>query len=320
MKICVLDGFTLNPGDLSWDKLESLAAGNCSIYDRTNRDEIVARAFDAEIVLTNKVILKSDTIAALPKLRYIGVLATGYNVVDIEAATKKGIVVTNIPAYSTLSVAQMVFSHLLNVANHTAHYADEVRNGRWAECKDFCFTDSPLMELAGKTMGIFGLGHTGMATAKIALAFGMKVIAKTSKKQEELPNGITPVGFDRFLSESDVISLNCPLTDTTRGLIDKSAISKMKQSAILINTGRGPLVVEEDVANALNNGQIAAFCADVLSKEPPQADNPLLSAKNSYITPHIAWASFEARQRLMEIAVENVRRFIAHEPIANRIN
>lgn len=317
MNICILDGYTLNPGDLSWNKIKEL--GDCKIYDRTAPEEIAERAADAEIVLTNKVVLDARQIERLPELKYIGVLATGYNVVDLEAARKRGIAVTNIPAYSTMSVAQMIFAHLLNVTNRVAHYAADVDSGKWENCADFCFYDTPLTELSGKTMGIVGLGNTGMATAKIALAFGMKVIAKTSKTADQLPDGITPADFDTLLAESDVISLNCPLTESTRGLIDSKAIAKTKRSAILINTGRGPLVNESDLAEALNSGRIAAFCADVLSSEPPSPQNPLLHAKNSHITPHIAWATVEARKRLMEIAAGNIREFIEGKPLTNKI-
>lgn len=317
MNICILDGYTLNPGDLSWDAIKSL--GNCTIYDRTTPEEIAARAADAEIVLTNKVVLDAKQIEQLPKLKYIGVLATGYNVVDLEAARKRGIAVTNIPAYSTMSVAQMVFAHLLNVTHHVAHYAEVVGKGVWENCSDFCFYDTPLIELAGKTMGIVGLGNTGMATAKIALAFGMKVIAKTSKSAAQLPEGITPSSLDTLLAESDAISLNCPLTESTKGIINKQTIGKMKPSAILINTGRGPLVNENDLAEALDSGRIAAFCADVLSTEPPSPENPLLKARNCYLTPHIAWATLEARQRLMKIAADNIREFIEGKPLTNKI-
>lgn len=318
MNICILDGYPLNPGDLSWKDLEKL--GNCKIYDRTSPEDTVTRALDSEIVLTNKVVLNSEIISKLPKLKYIGVLATGYNIVDLEAASKHGIIVTNIPAYSTMSVAQMVFAHLLNITHHVAKYSNEVRNERWTKCADFCFCDTPLIELDGKTMGIVGLGNTGMATARIALAFGMKVIAKTSKPANKLPDGITPADYDTLFRESDVISVNCPLNPETRGLINKDAISKMKPTAIVINTGRGPIVNEQDMADALNSGKIAAFGADVLSSEPPKPNNPLLSARNCYLTPHIAWATFEARQRLMDIAVENLRQFIAGETVRNRIN
>lgn len=317
-KICILDGFTSNPGDLSWDEICKL--GECTVYDRTSPEQLAERAKDAEIVLTNKVVLGLKEIGKLPKLKYIGVLATGYNVVDLKAATERGIVVTNIPAYSTDSVAQMVFAHILNITHHVAEYAAEARAGKWSQCADFCYCNSPIMELAGKTMGIVGLGHTGMATAKIAMAFGMKVMALTSKTPESLPKGIEPAPFDRLLTEADILSLHCPLTDNTRHFINRETLNRMKKTAILINTGRGPLVNEADLAEALNNGTIAAAGVDVLSTEPPAADNPLLSARNCYITPHIAWATKEARSRLIQIAAENIRQFLAGERILNRIN
>lgn len=318
MNICVLDGYTLNPGDLDWGSLSKL--GNLKVYDRTMPSEIIERAIESEIVLTNKVIIEDNTMAQLPKLRYIGVLATGYNVVDIEAARKRGIIVTNIPAYSTNSVAQMVFAHILNIVQQVDTYAKEAQEGKWTNCPDFCYYNHTLMELAGKTIGIVGLGNTGMATARIAAAFGMKVVALTSKTADRLPEGITPVSLDELLQKSDIVSLHCPLTDSTRELINKTTLAKMKKSAILINTGRGPLVNEADLAAALNNGDIQAFGADVLSKEPPTADNPLLSAKNCFITPHIAWATIDARRRLMEIAAENISQFIQGETIVNQIN
>lgn len=317
-KICILDGFTSNPGDLSWDEICKL--GECTVYDRTSPEQLAERAKDAEIVLTNKVVLGLKEIGKLPKLKYIGVLATGYNVVDLKAATERGIVVTNIPAYSTDSVAQMVFAHILNITHHVAEYAAEARAGKWSQCADFCYCNSPIMELAGKTMGIVGLGHTGMATAKIALAFGMKVMALTSKTPESLPKGIEPAPFDRLLTEADILSLHCPLTDNTRHFINRDTLCRMKKTAILINTGRGPLVNEADLAEALNNGTITAAGVDVLSTEPPAADNPLLSARNCYVTPHIAWATKEARSRLLQIAAENIRQFLAGERILNRIN
>lgn len=318
MNICVLDGYTLNPGDLDWGSLSKL--GNLKVYDRTMPSEIIERAIESEIVLTNKVIIDDNTMAQLPKLRYIGVLATGYNVVDIEAARKRGIIVTNIPAYSTNSVAQMVFAHILNIVQQVDTYAKEAQEGKWTNCPDFCYYNHTLMELAGKTIGIVGLGNTGMATARIASAFGMKIVALTSKTADRLPEGITPVCLDELLHESDIVSLHCPLTDSTRELINKTTLAKMKKSAILINTGRGPLVNEADLATALNNGVIQAFGADVLSKEPPTTDNPLLSAKNCFITPHIAWATIDARRRLMEIAAENISQFIQGETIVNQIN
>lgn len=262
----------------------------------------------------------ADTLRQLPRLRFICVLATGYNIIDTEAAARQGVVVANIPAYSTMSVAQMAFAHILNITNHVASYAREVADGKWTNCPDFCFWDSALTELAGKTMGIVGLGNTGMATARIAVAMGMKVVALTSKSADTLPEGITPAPLDDVLASADVVSLHCPLTPSTRHLINAASIAKMKPSAILINTGRGPLVDEQAVADALNGGRLAAFGADVLSQEPPRGDNPLLSARNCFLTPHIAWATLEARTRLMSTATENVRQFIAGEPVANRVN
>ena len=318
MKICILDGYSLNPGDLDWSPVERL--GDVTLFDRTPADKIVERAADADIVLTNKVPFSADTLRQLPRLRFICVLATGYNIIDTEAARSQGVVVANIPAYSTMSVAQMAFAHILNITNHVASYAREVADGKWTNCPDFCFWDSALTELAGKTMGIVGLGNTGMATARIAVAMGMKVVAMTSKSADTLPEGITPAPLDDVLASADVVSLHCPLTPSTRHLINAASIAKMKPSAILINTGRGPLVDEQAVADALNGGRLAAFGADVLSQEPPRGDNPLLSARNCFLTPHIAWATLEARTRLMSTATENVRQFIAGEPVANRVN
>lgn len=318
MKICILDGYSLNPGDLDWSPVERL--GDVTLFDRTPADKIVERAADADILLTNKVPFSAETLRQLPRLRFICVLATGYNIIDTEAAARQGVVVANIPAYSTMSVAQMAFAHILNITNHVASYAREVADGKWTNCPDFCFWDSALTELAGKTMGIVGLGNTGMATARIAVAMGMKVVAMTSKSADTLPEGITPAPLDDVLASADVVSLHCPLTPSTRHLINAASIAKMKPSAILINTGRGPLVDEQAVADALNDGRLAAFGADVLSQEPPRGDNPLLSARNCFLTPHIAWATLEARTRLMSIATENVRQFIAGEPVANRVN
>lgn len=318
MKICILDGYSLNPGDLDWSPVERL--GDVTLFDRTPADKIVERAADADIVLTNKVSFSADTLRQLPRLRFICVLATGYNIIDTEAAARQGVVVANIPAYSTMSVAQMAFAHILNITNHVASYAREVADGKWTNCPDFCFWDSALTELAGKTMGIVGLGNTGMATARIAVALGMKVVAMTSKSADTLPEGITPAPLDDVLASADVVSLHCPLTPSTRHLINAASIAKMKPSAILINTGRGPLVDEQAVADALNGGRLAAFGADVLSQEPPRGDNPMLSARNCFLTPHIAWATIEARTRLMSTATENVRQFIAGEPVANRVN
>ena len=313
MKIVILDGYTANPGDLSWQELEYL--GKLTVYDRTSRDETVARAASADIVLTNKVVLDAETIAQLPDLKYIGVLATGYNVVDVEEAHKRGIIVTNVPANSTESVAQMVFAHLLTVTNRTEHYAIRNREGRWTQNPDFCYWDFPHMELAGKTFGIVGLGNIGRRVAQIAQAFGMKVKAMTSKPADALPAGIEKVGMDLLLSTADVLSLHCPLTESTHHLINAGTLARMKPTAILINTGRGPLVDDDAVAEALTAGRLAAFCADVLTTEPPANGHPLLALNNAFITPHIAWATTEARMRLLQVAVDNVRAFINGQPV-----
>ena len=312
MNIVILDGYTANPGDLSWQGLEEI--GEVTVYDRTKADETVARAADADIVLTNKVIISREIIAQLPRLKYIGVLATGYNVVDIEAAHERGITVTNVPAYSTESVAQMVFAYLLTVTNRTEHYAIENRNGRWTKNPDFCYWDFPHMELAGKTFGIVGLGNIGRRVAEIATAFGMHVKALTSKSADAIPANIEKATLESILSTSDVLSLHCPLTDKTRHLINRETLQQMKPTAILINTGRGPLVDDQSIADALSGGRLAAFCADVLTEEPPKADNPLLKQPNAYMTPHIAWASKEARVRLVQVATDNVRAFINGRP------
>ena len=308
MKIVILDGYTANPGDLSWQELEKL--GSVTVYERTKPSETVARAADADIVLTNKVIISKEVIGQLPQLKYIGVLATGYNVVDIKAAHERGITVTNVPAYSTESVAQMVFAHLLTVTNRTEHYAIENRNSRWSSNPDFCYWDFPHMELSGKTFGIVGLGNIGLRVAQIARAFGMKVKALTSKVAETLPAGIEKASLEELLSAADVVSLHCPLTDNTHHLINADTLRLMKSTAILINTGRGPLIDDQAVADALAEGRLAAFCADVLTEEPPKADNPLLSQPNAFTTPHIAWASKEARIRLIQVATDNVRSFL----------
>ena len=312
MRIVILDGYSANPSDLSWKELEQM--GEVTVYDRTSPSETVQRAADADIVLTNKVVLDREKIVQLPRLKYIGVLATGYNVVDIEAAHERGIIVTNVPAYSTESVAQMVFAHLLTVTNHTEHYAIQNRSGRWTANPDFCYWDFPHMELAGKTFGIVGLGNIGRRVAEIALAFGMKVKAMTSKSQDQLPAGIEKADLQTLLSSADVLSLHCPLTDKTRHLINDDTLRQMKPTAILINTGRGPLVDDQAVADALQEGRLAAFCADVLTTEPPASNNPLLSQPNAFITPHIAWASIEARIRLLQVAIDNVRAFIYDKP------
>ena len=307
MKIVVLDGYVLNPGDLSWDGIIRL--GDCIIYDRTPAELTLERSKDADVLITNKVILNKEVIEKLPMLKYIGVLATGYNVVDITAAKNAEIIVTNIPAYSTASVAQMVFSHILNFAQNVSVHAASVAKGEWAESVDFAYWKTPQMELVGKTLGIIGSGQIGKAVAKIGLAFGMKVIFNNRSKKE---TGLeaTQVDLDTLFSQSDFISINCPLTADNAGFINKVSISKMKSTAFLINTGRGPLINEQDLADALHIGKIAGAGLDVLSVEPARPDNPLPNARNCAITPHIAWATFEARNRLMEIATENLKSFI----------
>ena len=315
MKIVVLDGYGLNPGDLSWESMQAL--GELEVFDRTSPAELHQRASDAEALITNKTIISAEDMKALPQLKYIGVLATGYNVVDIDAAKALGIVVTNIPVYSTRSVAQMVFAHLLNITQRVGHYADENNKGRWTNNADFCYWDTPLVELDGKKIGIIGYGNIGQAVAAIATALGMKVYVYSSKPQFLLPQGVQRMSIDEIFHECDVVSLHCPLTDETKGMVNSTRLNSMKSSAILINTGRGPLVNEQDLADALNNGVIAAAGLDVLSTEPPQKDNPLLTAKNCFITPHIAWATKEARIRLMNIAVNNLKSYIGGSIINN---
>lgn len=315
MKIVILDGFTTNGGDLSWNGISEL--GDLTVYDRTAPGEVIDRCLGAEAVLTNKVIITDEVMQALPQLKYIGVMATGYNVVDIDAARRRGIVVTNVPAYSTPSVAQMVFAHLLNITNQVALHDRQVHEGRWAGNQDFCFYSAPLIELAGKQMGIVGLGQTGSAVAKIALALGMRVMAFTSKSQESLPEGIIKGSLDEMFATSDVVSLHCPLTPDTKHIVNAARLATMKPSAIVINTGRGPLVNEQDLADALNNGTIAAAAVDVLSTEPPAADNPLLSARNCHITPHIAWASQAARARLIDTLASNLKGYISGNVVNN---
>ena len=308
MKIVILDGYAANPGDLSWEEIKSL--GECTVYDRTSPEQVVERAHGAEIILTNKTVIDKETMAALPDLKYIGVLATGYNVIDIDSAHERGITVTNIPAYSTDSVAQMVFAHILNIATQVQHHTEEVRKGRWSNNKDFCFWDTPLIELRDKKIGIIGLGHTGFTTARIAIGFGMQVYAYTSKSHFQLPPEIKKKELDELLRECDIVSLHCPLTDKTRHIVNAQRLSLMKKEAILINTGRGPLIDEQALANALNTEQIYAAGLDVLSQEPPHSDNPLLTARNCYITPHIAWASKEARTHLLQVAYKNIKAYI----------
>ena len=312
MKIVVLDGYTLNPGDLGWDEINKM--GDCMVYERTPASLVVERAKDATAIFTNKVILDAGVLAQLPKLKFIGVLATGFNVVDVQAARNAGIVVSNIPAYSTASVAQMVFAHILHYTQHVATHAASVSGGDWAQSIDFSYRLTPQTELAGKTIGIIGFGQIGQAVARIALALDMKVIFNNRSIKNTDPDALQ-VNLDTLLTESDFISINCPLTEENKGFINQATIEKMKPTAFLINTGRGPLVNEHDLANALNSGRIAGAGLDVLSAEPATSDNPLPKAKNCFITPHIAWATLEARQRLMKIAGNNLLAFINGNPI-----
>jgi glycerate dehydrogenase len=309
MNITVLDGHTLNPGDLSWDELKSL--GPCQIFDRTAPDQILARAANAEIILTNKVILSRETIAALPKLRYLGVLATGVNVVDTAAARERAIPVTNIPGYGTRAVAQHTFALLLELTHHTGHHAQTVRDGRWTRSGDFCYSDFPLLELDGLTLGVIGFGQIGREVAKIAQAFGLRVLVHSRTQPAQLPAGTEFVPLDELLARADIISLHCPLTPDTSHLINAPRLALMKPTTFLINTSRGPLVDEAALADALNTGRLAGAALDVLSVEPPPATNPLLTAKNCLITPHLGWATRAARERLMKIAAANLRAFLA---------
>ena len=315
MKIVVLDGYCLNPGDLSWEDMASL--GDLRVYDRTSPAELLNRAEGAEVLITNKTLITGNDMEALPQLKYIGVLATGYNVVDVESAKEKGIVVTNIPAYSTNSVAQMVFAHLLNITQRVGHYACMNHQGKWSDNADFCYWDTELIELNDKWMGIIGFGNIGQATARIALSFGMKVGVFTSKAQSELPEGVKKMSLEEIFKNCDVVSLHCPLTPSTQEMVNAERLNLMKPNAILINTGRGPLINEQDLADALNEGKILAAGLDVLSSEPPLSTNPLLSARNCFITPHIAWATKEARIRLMKIAVNNLNEFMKGNIINN---
>lgn len=315
MKIVVLDGYTENPGDLSWGRLEEL--GEFIVYDRsslTDEDEAIARIGEAEIVITNKTPITKRVLDSCPSIRYIGVLATGYNVVDYVYAAKKGIPVTNVPGYGTDTVAQFTFALLLEICHHVAHHSEAVHAGRWEQSPDFCFCDYPQIELAGKTIGIIGFGRIGQKVGTIAKAFGMKVLAYSPHEYESGKAIGTYVNLDTLLAESDVISLHCPLFPETEGIINQATIAKMKDGVILLNNGRGPLVVEQDLADALNSGKIQAAAVDVVSAEPIKGDNPLLTAKNCFITPHIAWATKEARQRIMDCAVNNVKAFLSGAP------
>ncbi|HEY3841340.1 MAG TPA: D-2-hydroxyacid dehydrogenase [Bryobacteraceae bacterium] len=308
MKIVILDGYCLNPGDLSWDALRSIAP--LEVYDRTAEDQVVTRASGAEIVLTNKAPFSAATLQQLPELKFIGVLATGYNIVDVAAAKAGGVVVSNIPTYGTASVAQYAIALLLELCHHVGAHGEAVRQGEWSSNPDWSFWKSPLVELAGKTMGIVGYGRIGRQTAAIAHALGMQIVANDVAR-ESVPEWLP---IDRLLAESDVVSLHCPLTPENKGMIDRRRLTTMKPSALLINTSRGPLIVDQDLADALNNGTIAGAGLDVLSLEPPPPSNPLLQARNCIVTPHIAWATREARERLLDIAVENVKAFVAGRP------
>lgn len=313
-KIVVLDGYAANPGDLSWEPIERL--GNLTVYERTPADKIMERISGADYIFTNKVPLNQEAIDSVPNLKWIGVLATGYNIVDVAHARKKGIPVANIPAYSTATVVQNVFALLLHICHHAGDHAAAVSAGKWAESPDFCFWDYPQIELADKTMGIVGFGDIGKRVASVAQTFGMKLLIHTPHPDFHLETAsLRFTSMEHLLAESDIISLHCPLTKTTENIIDKAALSRMKNTAILINTGRGPLIVEQDLADALNQGEILAAGLDVLRKEPPEKNNPLFSAKNCFITPHVSWSSYEARVRLMDIAVQNITSYLEGNPV-----
>lgn len=312
MNIVILDAYCCNPGDLNWDGLKQL--GEVTVHERTKAYQVIERSHEADILIVNKVNIGEEEMKQLPRLKFVTVLGTGYNSIDVVAARKHGIIVSNAPNYSTESVAQTVFAHLLNVANRTQHYVMQNREGEWSRRSDYCFWNTPLIEVSGKTMGIIGLGNIGMRVATIAHAFGMNVLAVTSKKQEDLPKGITKASMEEMLQTSDVVSLHCPLTEQTERIIQKKTLEQMKRGAILINTGRGPLVDETDVEEALNSGLLAAYCADVMCQEPPQADHPLLKNPHAYVTPHIAWATREARDRLINLTIDNVRAFCEGKP------
>ena len=309
MKIVVLDGFTLNPGDLSWNGLEQL--GSVTVHDRTPKEEIISRIGNADAILTNKTPISAETLTACPGVKYIGVLATGYNVVDTAAAKERGIPVCNIPTYGTAAVGQFAIAMLLEICHHVAHHSDAVHAGRWSSNVDWCFWDYPLIELHQKTIGIIGFGRIGQSTGKIAKALGMRVLAFNPSESESGREIAEYVSLERLLSESDVISLHCPLFPETQGIINRDSIAQMKDGVILLNNSRGPLIVEQDLADALNSGKMYAAGLDVVSSEPIKADSPLLNAKNCIITPHISWAPKESRQRLMDIAVDNLKNFLA---------
>ena len=310
MKIVILDGHVENPGDLSWDALAAL--GELTVYDRTAPKDVITRIGDAPVILTNKTVISREILDACPSVRYIGVLATGYNVVDVAAAKEKGVVVTNVPAYSTQAVAQFTMALLLEICHHVGRHSDAVHAGKWSACPDFAFWDYPLMELQGKTLGIIGYGRIGQATAKVARALGMNVIAYSRHGQ-----GDPYVPLEELYARSDIISLHCPLTVENTGMINRETIAKMKDGVILLNTARGALINEADLREALLSGKVCAAAADVAAVEPIPASSPLLGLDNMIFTPHIAWACFETRQRLMDIAVDNVRQFLAGTPVNN---
>ncbi len=314
MKIVVLDGYTLNPGDLTWDRIA--AQGELVVYDRTPAEEIVARVGDAPYIFTNKTPITRETMDRCPALKFICVLATGYNLIDVDAAREKGITVTNIPTYGTPAVAQMVFALLLEICHHVAEHSDSVKRGEWTDNQDWCYWKHPLIELAGKTMGIIGFGRIGQATARIAQAFGMRILAVDDYQNPALESETCRYAtLDEMLAAADVISLHCPLFPATEGIINAKTLAQMKDGVILINTSRGPLVVEADLAAALNSGKVYAAGVDVVSTEPIRADNPLLTARNIFITPHIAWAPKESRARLMDIAADNLAAYVAGRPV-----
>lgn len=318
MNIVILDGYASNPNDFSWEPLK--AYGSLTVYDRTSPELVIERAKDAEILIINKINMTDEVIGQLPKLKYIGILATGYNNIDTESAHRHGVVVSNIPAYSTESVVQMTFAHILNITNQVAHYADQNRvaelggETRWTKNPDFCYWDTPLPEIAGKTLGIIGLGNIGMRVAQVALAFGLNVVACTSKDEAQLPAGIGKAPLDQLLSCSDIVSLHCPLAKNNLHFFNAELIGQMKQGAILVNTARGALVDEQAIAEALASGKLGGYGADAMDREPPLADNPLLKQPHAYLTPHIAWATKEARRRLLDICFDNVEAFIQGQP------
>jgi len=314
MKIVVLDGYTLNPGDLSWQELERL--GEVTVHERTPAEQVAERAAGAEAVFVNKIVMSEEVLSQLPDLRYIGVLATGYNIVDVSAAAKRGVTVTNVPTYATTAVAQAAFALLLELCHHVQVHSDAVRDGEWSRCPDFCFWKYPIVELVGKTMGIIGFGRIGRAAGRIASAFGMKVLAADAVRAEAPEAGdVRWAEAPELLGEADAVSLHCPLTPETEGMINRESLALMKPSAFLVNTSRGGLVKDAELAEALNNGRIAGAALDVLSVEPPLPENPLLTAKNCLITPHIAWAARESRARLMATAIENLEAFVAGRPV-----